>query len=97
MPKRIPISAAKAVAKQFDLKQVILLAWDGELTHIVTYGETAEDCDQAAQGGDKLKVALGWTDVVPALPSRVKALTERVAELEAELDAARSMDRNADE
>jgi len=97
MPKRIPITAAKAVAKQFDLKQVILLAWDGELTHVVTYGASAEDCDQAAQGGDKIKEALGWTDVVPSLPSRVKALTERVAELEAELEAAQSMDRNADE
>lgn len=97
MPKRIPVTAAKAVAKQFDLKQVILLAWDGERTHVVTYGDTVEDCDQAAQGGDKMKAAMGWTDVAPALPSRVRALTERVAELEAELEAARSMDRNADE
>lgn len=87
MPKRIPVSAAKAVATQFDLSQVILLAWDGERTHVVTYGRTVEDCDQAAMGGDKMKAAMGWTDVAPALPSRVKALTARVAELEADLAA----------
>lgn len=49
MPKRISIKAAKQLAKDLGLNQVILLAWDGELTHIVTYGESAEDCDQAAQ------------------------------------------------
>jgi hypothetical protein len=82
MPVHIPISAAKQVAKDQGLKQVILAAWDGELTHIVTYGVSVEDCDQAAQGGDRIKKALGWPDDANCLPSRVKAL-------KAELTAAR--------
>jgi len=95
MPKRISIKAAKQLAKDLGLNQVILLAWDGELTHIVTYGESAEDCDQAAQGGDRIKSALGWTDVPKAYPSRVKALmkknkalTERLKKQGLELEAA---------
>lgn len=75
MPARLPVAVAKRVAEAHDLQQVILLAFDGKLTHVVTYGKSVEDCDQAAQGGDKLKAALGWTDTAPALPSRVKRLT----------------------
>jgi len=75
MPKRIPIKAAKDIAQEYNLKQVILCAWDGELTHIVTYGKTLEDCDQAAQGGNKIKKFLGWSEeLCEAEPSRVKKL-----------------------
>lgn len=49
MPKRIPIKAAKRVAEEHGLRQVILLGWDGENTHIVTYGVTKADCAAAAQ------------------------------------------------
>lgn len=49
MPKRIPIKAAKEVAEKHDLKQVLLIGWDGELVHIVTYGKTKEDCALAAK------------------------------------------------
>lgn len=84
MPKRVPISAVKQLAKDQGLKQVIVMAWDGRLMHVVTYGETTEDCDQAAQGGDLLKKTLGWPEH-KAYPSRVKALQKRVDELEAEL------------
>ena len=74
MPEHFPISAAKALAKAQGCSQIIIAAWDGERTHIVTYGDTVEACDQAAQGGDKIKAALGWTDVPMALPSRVQSL-----------------------
>lgn len=87
MPKRIPIRAAKAIASEFGLQQVILVAWDHGRTHVVTYGDTAEACDQAAQGGDFVKKALGWPETGPAYPSRVKALQKRVAELEAKLES----------
>lgn len=60
MPTRLPIKAAKDVAREYDCRQVILVAWDGERTHVVTYGKTTEECDQAAQGGDLVKKALGW-------------------------------------
>ena len=76
MPKHFPISAAKALAKSQGCSQIIIAAWDGERTHIVTYGDTVEACDQAAQGGDKIKAALGWTDVPMVLPSRVKQLLD---------------------
>lgn len=83
MPKRIPIKAARELAQQYDLKQAIVVAWDGERTHVVTYGKSVEDCDQAALGGDLVKKALGWPEsLMGALPSRVKALKRRIRELE---------------
>lgn len=52
MPKRIPISTAKAVAQQHNLKQVLLIGYDGERVHVVTYGETKDDCEKAAKAQD---------------------------------------------
>lgn len=54
MPKRIPIAEARRVAAAQGCKQVVLLAWDGERVHIVTYGVTKEDCRQAADAGKTL-------------------------------------------
>lgn len=85
MPAKIPITAAKTVANEYACRQVILMAWDGERTHCVTYGKTVEDCDQAAQGGNRIKAALGWPESLMAEPSRVKKLKARIAELEAAL------------
>ena len=52
MTKRIPITTAKRVAEQHDLKQVLLIGWDGERVHFVTYGATKEDCAAAAKAQD---------------------------------------------
>lgn len=52
MPKRIPIATAKAVAEKHGLKQCLLIGWDGELVHFVTYGATKADCAQAAKAQD---------------------------------------------
>lgn len=49
MPKRIPISTAKQVAEKHDLQQVLLIGFDGERVHIVTYGNTKENCVKAAK------------------------------------------------
>lgn len=49
---RIPISTAKAVAEQHDLKQVLLIGWDGKEVHVVTYGKTKADCEAAAKAQD---------------------------------------------
>jgi hypothetical protein len=46
---RIPVSTAKSVANKHDLKQCLLIGWDGEQVHIVTYGKTIADCAQAAK------------------------------------------------
>jgi len=89
MSKRIPISAAKDLADRLGLKQVILFAWDGELTHCVSYGRSVEDCAQAASGANRLKAHLGWPESLQAEPSRVRRLqaelaaaTARIQELE---------------
>lgn len=86
MPSRIPIKTAKAVGEAHpDVSQVILTAWDGKRTHVVTWGRTAEDCDMAAQGGDMLKEAFGWPERLRNVePSRIRSLRKRVADLEAE-------------
>lgn len=52
MPKRIPIATAKMVAEKHGLSQCLLIGWDGERVHVVTYGATKEDCAQAAKAQD---------------------------------------------
>lgn len=85
MPNRIPIKAARAVAEQYNCRQVILLAWDGKLTHIVTYGTSSEDCAQAAAGGNMLKEKWGWPECNDQ-PSRVKKLEAENAALRKEVE-----------
>ncbi len=86
MPKRIPIRAAKSIAREFDCRQVILAVWDGERTHIITYGQSLDDCDQAAHGGNFIKNALGWpASLCQTEPSRVQRLKRRIRELEQRL------------
>lgn len=87
MPERLPIQDAKELAHRHGLQQVILLAWDGERTHCVTYGKSVEDCDQAAQGGEKVKKVMGWPNW-EAQPSRVKRLSAQVKTLRAALTVA---------
>ena len=52
MPSRIPIRTAQAVAEMHDLTQVLLIGWDGERVHVVTYGKTKADCAAAAKAQD---------------------------------------------
>lgn len=86
MTKGIPIKAAKDLAKQYDLKQVIILAWDGEREHCVTFGKTLEDCDQAAESGNCIKRILGWPEsLCSSVPSRIVRLKRRIEELEKQL------------
>lgn len=80
MPERLPIQDAKEIAHRRGLRQVILLAWDGERSHVVTYGKSLEDCDQAAQGGEKMKKLMGWPNW-EASPSRVKKLKAALSDL----------------
>lgn len=92
MPQRIPISAARRVAEDHCCRQVILVAWDGELVHVVTYGKSTADADQAAQGGNAIKKSLGWPDALCASePSRVQRLRRQIADLKRELKEARDL------
>jgi hypothetical protein len=85
MPKRLPIKAAETVGKEHGCRQVILLAFDGELTHIVTWGKSVEDCAQAAQGGNLLKAKWGWPAHTKSQPSRVHAILKAIAEKQHQL------------
>jgi hypothetical protein len=50
--KRIPISAAKLIADNYDYDQVIVIARKvGEGEHCTTYGRTKEHCAVAAEAG----------------------------------------------
>lgn len=62
--KRIPISAAKHLAKTYGYDQVIVYARKtGEAggEHMTTYGVNRSHCDAAAKIGDHLKYnVMGW-------------------------------------
>jgi len=81
----IPISTAQAIAETLDLHQVIIVAWDGEKTHVVTYGGNAADSANAAAGGNRIKKALGWPESLNTESPKVIALQARIAELEAQV------------
>lgn len=73
MPKRIPIAAAKRFGQEQECRQVIVVAWDGERTHVVTWGQTLADCKEAANGGNFVKKALGFPEAdCKAEPARAK-------------------------
>jgi hypothetical protein len=75
--KRIPIKAAKDIAKEYGYTQVIIHAYDGAtgIEHVTTYGKSLADCANAATGGDKIKELLGWpADKRSAEPKRIVTL-----------------------
>lgn len=66
--KRIPISAAKRIAKEYGYDQVIIYARkvgeepDPHGEHMTTYGVDRKHCAAAAKIGDWLKYkVMGWT------------------------------------
>jgi hypothetical protein len=85
--ERLPIVAAETIARAYDFLQVIVLAWDGRQTSVATYGTTDEQSAQAAEGGNRIKRALGWPESLCRVESaKVQRLHDRIAELEAQLD-----------
>jgi hypothetical protein len=73
--KGIPISVAKRIAAEYDKNQVIIVTWDKKhgMSHVTTYGKTLKECEQAAIGGNLVKMALGWPDkLCHAKPKRLK-------------------------
>jgi hypothetical protein len=81
MASRIPISAAKRIAQEYGVDQVVILGrcpesepgkGDGS-EHVTTYGRTIVHCEIAAAMGNKLKQILGWPpDMCNAKPARVR-------------------------
>jgi hypothetical protein len=82
---KIPIKAAKDLAKKYNKTQLILWAWDGDCQTIVTYGESLEQCAQAATLGNDIKTALGWPKSLHKTPSRVKRLLKQIQTLKQEV------------
>lgn len=87
MSKKIAIKRAEEFAKAHDLKQVIIFGWDGETTHILTYGDTIEACAQAAEGANRIKRKWGWPEELITEPSRVQNLLNKIKRLEEQLAA----------
>lgn len=59
--RRLPIKMARDLCKVYGLQQVVILATDDEGTqHIVTAGNTKDNCKNAGVSGDMLKKILAW-------------------------------------
>ncbi len=60
--RRIPITAARKIAEQYGMDQVILLAWTERdaRTHFVSYGKDRENCRMAAEGIKNIRRFLGF-------------------------------------
>lgn len=78
----IPIKSLKELSQKYGYDHIICFATKGKMQYIATYGRTIQECDQAAQFGDKMKDALGWPESLHAAPSRVRKLQKRIKELE---------------
>ena len=73
--KRIPIAIAKEISKKYEYPEIVIFAYDPDSgqQHITTYGESVEQCEDAAKAGNYLKKRLGWPDeLCNAKPRRSK-------------------------
>jgi hypothetical protein len=71
--KRIPIKAAKQISNDSGYPEVVIFAYDptSGKQHVTTYGQTVEQCIEAAKAGNYLKKHLGWPeDLCNAQPRR---------------------------
>jgi hypothetical protein len=78
-PPNIPPEQLERFARELGLSQAILVGWQpGVATHVVTWGASLIDSAQAAQGGNAVKLALGFPeDLCRDLSPRVAAALER--------------------
>jgi hypothetical protein len=71
-PKRIPIRAAKDIAREFGYDTVIVFArrvGEDGVEHMTTYGVNEKHCASAAQQGRVLQRFMGWPDVPDEPPT----------------------------
>jgi hypothetical protein len=78
---KIPVPELTRLLRTYGLRQLILVAWDGEKEHVATDGATLDDADNAAEGGNFVKKALGWPTAARATSARLSEFVRRVAEL----------------
>lgn len=78
---KIPVPELTRLLRTYGLKQLILVAWDGEKEHVATDGATLGDADNAAEGGNFVKKALGWPTAARANSARVTEFVRRVQDL----------------
>jgi len=83
--KRIPIKDVKAMCVKCGFTHCVAYGYDGYNEFVATYGKTIEQCDEAARAGNWIKKQLGWKKFIDTEPSRVKALKNKIKELEAML------------
>ena len=50
--KKLPISAAKNISEKYNLKQCLIIGFDGDQVYVTTYGKTRKDCESAAKAQD---------------------------------------------
>lgn len=84
----IPVADLQAIGERYKLSQVILVAWDGAREHVVTWGRTLDDADNAADGGNLVKAALHWppsrystSGRVGELVKHANALLDRIVQM----------------
>jgi hypothetical protein len=88
---RLPWEALRDFGRQHGLTQVILMAWDGECTHVVTWGEGNSESLRAAAGGNLMKQTLGFPEEdCHEEPRWLKDLREENVVLKSELAAMRA-------
>jgi uncharacterized small protein (DUF1192 family) len=83
----IPIKDVKELSQKHGLSQVIVFGWDGEQTHVATYGESVDDCEKAARGANLIKQGWKWPEELLTEPSRVQALRAEIKRLKQELSS----------
>jgi hypothetical protein len=72
---RLPIAAAKRLAADYSLRQVILIGLNSgdDTAHVVTFGKSVDDCRLAAESGNNLKRHMGWPEhLCSGVPARIK-------------------------
>lgn len=86
MPTHIPFEALQAFCEANGLIQACLMAWDGQRTHVVTWGADASQSDMAAEGGNLMKRTMGWDESYCNTKSaKVAKLEEEIEELKEEI------------
>lgn len=80
------ITKAEALCFDHELRQVVVLTFDGTETRVTTFGVTALDSAIAAEAGNRIKRSLMWPEsMCNSVSLKVQRLHDRIAELERQL------------
>ena len=81
MSKKVPISLAKQIAKDYGFDEVIIVGAEYETgsQSVTTYGKSQAACKNAAKGGNAIKKLLNWPDeLCNAKPARQKSKEKEI-------------------